>query len=184
MIKIFGLLATTIFLVSCGKEIESSNNSLDVRFTDEVIVQNARLDLSFNQEGVIATTSSELAYEAWVRVPEAVYHKSGDVFTFTTRVYLDLPTATPQNKADEFFCEYSAFKQITGSDQPTPDGYNHAFIGCFMIPYDNAEPELLSYYPGDEIAHRAGHFLTIQYRSGSANVETVEVFSDIEIDKR
>jgi hypothetical protein len=183
--KVIALLTCSIALTSCGKKIENTKTGDDTVVLNEANASNVKLELNFNKTGELSASNFRFSGEAWIKVPEAVFLKSGDVFTYSTRIYFNATEDLTLGNSPVFYCEYSAYKQFTGSDQQSIDGYNHLFKNCYEDVNADGTPEILNYLPGDEIPQDPTRLLKIELISSSAGSEDItEVYSDIEVDWR
>jgi hypothetical protein len=180
-------LLCSFAVVSCGKKIENTNTNTgdDTVILNEANASNVKLELSFNKNGELKNSVYKFGAEAWIKVPEAIFLKSGTSFTYSTRIYFNSSNSITLENTSELYCDYTAVKQITNTDQPTIDGYNHIFNSCHEDVNGDGVPEKLYYEPGDEVPQDLGRYIKIKHIGSSTDsVDATEVYSDIEVDWR
>ncbi len=175
-------LVSTLF--GCGKPVKDSESTNDEGSTvvnrPGATVSMLELSLAMNpQRDSIASSSNLVAGDAWARIPESVFVSEGSPLVISSKVYLNTKE-TSKRSSPELFCSYTSIRQVTGTDQPSPDGYNHYFKGCYQDVDNDGQVDELNYIPGDEIAVDKGNYIVLSVQSDNS-VNSLVILSEIEL---
>lgn len=178
--KLLSKVCLLALFLSCGKNIESSGTDNDVTELPALKASRVLMEVSYAGEEVNSDINQyELLGSGWVRIPNAPFVKAGGPLTFKTNISFNVAAISTLNNPQEIVCEYLSFRQLTPTENPPEDGYNHSFKGCFT--YISGVKETVNYTPGQEFPVDAGNLLILEV-SSSDTVGSVQVQSDIEID--
>ncbi len=154
--NLFTLLA---IFSSCGKEVKNSGTSLTV--------QRAELTASTISLNVSSDASSALVrvpQDAWVRIPETLKSQNLEASYFG-KLYFNT------NIQSEYgmYCVY----------KPTSNAFQ--FEGCYEDVDQDGIPDLISYFPGEEVAIDENNFIKLEIIS-EETLSHPNIRADIEVD--
>lgn len=177
------LLTTPCFLAllfSCGKNIESSGDKKKV--IDKPALESSSILMEVDyiaEESNHQTKEYEIEGSGWAMIPEAPFVLQGSPLSFKTIVSFNVATLSTLGTSQEISCEYQSFRQLTPTDEPPEDGFNHSFLGCFT--YIEGIKEKVNYEPGQEFPIDEGNSLMFEV-SNSETTGNIQIQSDIVID--
>lgn len=183
--KVLLLSLLTSCLISCGKPVENSSPSSEE--SDSVVerpgLNTSEIDMHLVTNpgrDTVATTHKMLPADAWVRIPSSVKVVSGSPLIFSYKFYFNTLENSSLN-SPQVHCSYNAIRIVTGTDQPSEDGYNHYFKGCFQDVNGDGQMDELNYSVGHEIGIDKGNYIILVVESdNSSNILSIE--SEIEVD--
>jgi hypothetical protein len=170
-------------MVGCGKTVQNSSSDEtqdpDIVRTPGLNTSELKINLEMNpQRDQFALAHVQLPEDGWARIPEAIAVKAGSPLIITSKIFLN----TKNNQASgELFCKYTSIRQVTGTDEPSADGYNHYFRGCFQDVDSDGEADELNYNVGHEVAVDKGNYITLEVQSDNS-VNSLVINTEIEID--
>jgi len=169
-----------MLLLSCGKEIETTND-------DDTVVRRpaadaSKINLKIKTESD-NTGSTEYVSEmsGWARIPSKPFIHQSIASIIYSKLSFQIPNGKEVTNGLMLVCDYISSKKSEFFEKE--DIYNHQFIGCKEDVDQDGIPDELNYIPGDEVPIDKNQLIIFSVHSSDKS-DQLEVESDIEVNWR